>query len=262
MKLRSKIFLLIAALVLLFFLNTTLIGAKIRERVFSLAAPVSRSFILASSLKSMVASPFKMNNILNEKNKLSERLVALEEEVIALRAENEDLKKAAVAYQFSKRRGFNIISANVLGQVQDSTSNSFIIDQGRSAGISENQIVISGDGVLVGKIIRVEEGRAFFLFLTDERARFTAAVSSNSGAIGEVRGRLGSSLTLELIPREIEIKVNDLIVTAGLESGVPRGLLIGRVLEVLPGEASPLQRALLGPAAELSDLRVVSIIHD
>lgn len=262
MKRHSKFTLLIAAVTLLFFLNATFIGAKIREKFFSLTVPASRSFLFIFKIKNIIANPFRINNIVSERDELVKRLVALEEDITTLRAENEDLKKAAATYEFSRHRGFNTISANVLGRVQDSTSNSFIIDKGRSGGISENQIVISGDGVLVGKIIRVEEGRAFFLFLTDERARFTAAASGNSRAIGEVRGRLGSSLTLELIPREIEIKVNDLIVTAGLESGVPRGLLIGRVLEVLPGEANPLQRALVGPAVTLSDLRVVSIIHD
>lgn len=258
---KSKFVLLIAAVVLLFFLNITFVGGKIREKFFFLGVPISRSSSFFSALKNIASSPFKINNIVSERDELAKRIITLETDIVTLRAENEDLKKAAAIYEFGKRRGFETILVNVLGRALDSASNSFIIDKGSAHGLAENQIVILGDGVLVGKIIRVEKSRAFFLFLTDERVRFTAAISGKTRALGEARGRLGSSIALELIPREVEVKPNDLVVTAGLESGVPSGLLIGNILEVQPDEATPLQRALIRPAAELTDLRIVSIIR-
>ncbi len=260
MKRRSKFFLLIAAVILLFFLNATLVGGLIRAKFLNIIAPISRSFIFVFKAKNAFSSFLNTGTILREKENFAKRVIELEEELVTLRALNEDFKKTAAAYDFSERRGFSMIAARVIGRTVDGNSTAFVIDKGKSDGVNINQAVIIGDGVLAGKIIQAEDKQAIFLFLTDEQARFTAAISGKSGAVGEARGRLGSSLTLEFIPRALELKSGDILVTAGLENNIPSGLLIGRVLEVFEDKTNPLERALVQPAATFADLGIVNIL--
>lgn len=250
-----------AVIVLLFFLNITSLGARARDKVLQAIAPVaSREWNFINDSRRYGNNLFSFQKIAKQNETLREQLLNIEQELIKARLENEDLRRLTRAEKYAENKGFSAIPARVFAKAPGDNFLAFIIDQGRAEGVSENQIVMTETGVLAGKITKVGEHYSVFRFITDEASRFTAAISGKTRAIGEARGRLGVSLNLELVPRNAGLKLGDLIVTAGLEDGVPEGLLLGRVVEVLSDEVSPLSRALLQPAANLNDLRVVSII--
>jgi rod shape-determining protein MreC len=198
-------------------------------------------------------------DLTRENKELNQRIISLEQELVSVRLHNEDLKSASAALNFAKSKNFNTVPARVVGRAKNAGL-SFIIDKGSNSGIAERQVVITKVGILAGKITAVAPDFSIFRFVTDRGSRWSASISGNKNALGELRGELEVSLNLELIPRDIEIKSGDLIITAGLEQGVPEGLLVGRVIEVSSDPQNPLQRALIQPAANLADLRVVSVI--
>lgn len=261
MKKQKLLIPLLAVLVLLFFLNITGLGARARDKVLQLIAPTaSREWNFINDSRRFGNNLFNFQKIAKQNETLREQLLNAEQELIKTRLENEDLKRLTRSEKYAENKGLSLIPARVFAKTPGDNFLAFIIDKGRAEGVSENQIVMTETGVLAGKIIKVGEHYSVFRFITDEASRFTAAISGETSAIGEARGRLGVSLNLEFVPRDAGLEPGDLIVTAGLEDGVPEGLLLGRVVEVFSDEVSPLSRALLQPAANLNNLRVVSVI--
>jgi cell shape-determining protein MreC len=89
-----------------------------------------------------------------------------------------------------------------------------------------------------------------------------------SRATGNIQGQLGGALLMTQIPTTEEVKVDDEVVTAGIDLGdgvrspFPKGLLVGRVVDVQRDAASVVQIALVDPAVALDKLEYVLVITD
>ena len=134
-------------------------------------------------------------------------------------------------------------------------------EEGSRRRIDAGKIAITDQGVLIGKIISAEDDYSILRLVTDESSKFTAAISGSSKVIGETRGKLGAEIELRLIPRDVEINKDDLIITAGLEDA-PSGLLVGRVAEVFGDPQNSLKQALVAPAFNQDDLDNIFIIKN
>jgi cell shape-determining protein MreC len=71
-----------------------------------------------------------------------------------LEKENAEIRKQL---NFFHRRNFTNVAADIVGQSPDSIEKMVIINAGDAAGIKFGQPVISGDGILVGTIAKVEK---------------------------------------------------------------------------------------------------------
>ena len=88
-----------------------------------------------------------------------------------------------------------------------------------------------------------------------------------SRAAGIVRGQFGDTLVMDWILQTEDVKIGDVVITSGfaigneLRSFFPRGLLLGRVVEVAKGENGTFQRAILVPAVDLRHLENVLVVR-
>ena len=143
------------------------------------------------------------------------------------------------------------------------------INKGSSDEIRTNQPVVSGAGLLVGKVKSVSDGNAVVMLLTDQQFGVSAlAVSSRSGGSepGAVKPAVGApgDLLLDLVPRAKRVKPGDRVITAGtasqrLASPYPRGLLIGTV-ERVEGDGELDRTIHVAPAADLRRLDIVQVL--
>jgi rod shape-determining protein MreC len=258
----KRTIIVVAAVVLLFFLNITSLGDRARSRVIFLLSPLSSRLFSFSHQLTVVKSYFKgYKSLAKENDELRRKNVDLEQALVASRLVLFDLDAARTVTIFSDKRGFEIVPARIITKTSSEQILSFILDKGARDTIEDGQIVVWEDGILAGRIIDVDDDYSVFRFVTDEASRFTAGISGKANVAGEVRGRLGLGLNLELVPRELVLVKDDLVITAGLESGVPDGLIIGKVLQIFDDPQNPLQRALLQPAANLNELRSVGVIR-
>jgi rod shape-determining protein MreC len=65
---------------------------------------------------------------------------------------------------------------------------------------------------------------------------------------------------MQFVPRNEIIHIDDQIITSGLEKGIPRGLLIGRVAEVENEAYQGFQKITLVPATDLAKLNLVTVL--
>ncbi len=174
-----------------------------------------------------------------------------------LQDENTELREQL---SFFQSNNFSHIGADVIGKNIEPLGNTLIVNRGSRDGVKEGNAVIVSNGVLIGKIAKVEEESSLVRLLNDNQSKIAATVLNHDKSLGVIEGGYGISVRMNFIPQQEDVRVGDLIVTSGLESGMPRGLFIGNIAAIEKEAYEPFQRATLSPAAPLSSLSVVSVI--
>ena len=136
-----------------------------------------------------------------------------------------------------------------------------LIDRGEANGIKVGMVVIEGEGLVIGRIARTEAHLSWVRLINDPRSKLPAKIQNMDKTIGLAGGTYGSLLSLELIPQQEKIKVNDLTVTSNLEQGVPENLPIGLVNQIEESSNAPFKSALIEPLADFKNIKLVSVLN-
>ena len=169
--------------------------------------------------------------------------------------ENSRLKQIL---SFKQKSPLRLRAARVIGQSPDNWSSSVIIDKGESNGIRRGMTAITFLG-LVGKVIEAQEFTSKIMLITDPNIG-VSAINQRSRQEGLVSGTLGTNLIMRYLPEEPDIKVNDTIITSGLNTAYPKGLLIGYVAAVGREFSGLSSYAIIKPVVNLSDIEEVFIV--
>ena len=127
--------------------------------------------------------------------------------------------------------------------------------------------MISAGGALAGRVSEVGPNFAHIVLISDSTRRSSAS-SSGSAATGVVRGQLGGALVMVDVDSAAEVTIGEEVFTAGIELGggirspYPKGLLIGRVVDVKRDPNEVVQTVFLEPAAPLDRLEFLLVITD
>lgn len=135
------------------------------------------------------------------------------------------------------------------------------INKGSGDGIKEGMAVITEAG-LVGRIHRVQGGRARVQLITDPDFPGVGVRLVESGDVGLARGSSGGRLRVEEgITATTPVERGDTLVTSGLErSNYPAGIPVGTVLDVRPTTDQVEQALNVEPAADLDAVRFVIVL--
>jgi len=185
-----------------------------------------------------------------------------------LMEENNKLREDSVATERLRRLlGFRettrgeMLPAQVIGKDSSNWFRAIVIDKGSGDGIEANMVVASY-GALVGRVAKATYGASKVILITDPTSKVGALVQrSRVGGIAE--GGSGDFTNLRYLPRDADIKAGDLVVSSGLGGIFPKGLIIGRVIEVRKENAYGLFReATVAPATDFSRLEEVFVIKN
>lgn len=196
----------------------------------------------------------------------AERLLLAEEAAKSAVLEEENTTLRALL-QFSKRRSERSILASVVARSLVHQSSKVVIDRGAEDGVQVGYPVLvafedvaEGQGILIGKVTAVTARSATVTTLTDPALSTAATIVNRSRTIGVVSGIAGTLLSLQYVPQEEELAVNQLVLTSGLEPHIPSGLVIGLINAVYKEEAEPFQQAIVEPLGDARRLSVVSVL--
>lgn len=208
-------------------------------------SPIS-SHIYASSLSFKAQTPQEL--LIAETNAANLKL---------LQDENAELRNQL---NFFSSHNFVHIGAEVIGRNIEPLGSTLVVNRGTKDGVKPGNAVIISDGVLIGKVASAVEESSLVRLLNDNQSKVAATILNHDKSLGVIEGGYGISVRMNFIPQQEEVRVGDLIVTSGLEAGMPRGLLIGNVAAIEKEAYEPFQIATLSPAASLSSVAQVSII--
>jgi len=187
-----------------------------------------------------------------------------ENQIIA--QENAIVKEKLAAYdrlikmvQFKEYYSYDMIGAQVIGREPSNWFHSVIIDRGNKDQVEIDMGVATYNG-LVGKVIRSEQNTSQVLLLLDQGCSVGAMVQ-RSREIGVIKGGTeGIYCYLDYIAHDADIQTNDIVITSGMGSSVPKGILIGRVVAIKKEKHELFQRILVKPEVDFNKLEEVFVV--
>ncbi len=208
---------------------------------------------------------------ITEIDRLRQDNADLRAEVDRVTLENVRLREQAIAVQQATRLAetrttlnYESLIAPVIARDPTGVSSSIVLGVGSDEGVKVGHVVLSDQG-LVGRVSEVGPNYSKVLLVTDSSSIVSALVQG-SRATGIVRGQFGDSLIMDWILQSEPVKAGDVVITAGLGLGTelrslyPKGLVIGKVVQVQSAEAAAYQRAILVPAVDLRRLEHVLVV--
>lgn len=189
---------------------------------------------------------------------------ALKEQVGQLFAENAELRKrlAEVESMVSQEKHLDPNTYNLLPVRPIGLGRYLRIDKGSSSGIKVGQAVVFEDN-FVGKIVAVSPSSSNVQLLTDPDSKFSVFSQNKEGkAKGVLLGQFGTEILMDKILHEEKVEVGDVVYSEGLEGFLPRGLILGRVNQVLTRENQVFKQAKVQPVFDFRDLELVFVIQD
>ena len=183
--------------------------------------------------------------------------VALYQEQIGrLEREIRSLRKVTGYGEFS---GKTKVAADVVGFA--AYENRITLSVGRNQGVRPGMPVVAAEGLL-GVVQTVASERCDALLLTSVGLKIGAVdMTRNPAPAGLLKGEKSSTLSLEFQDPKAPVEIGDTIVTAGFSERIPRGIPIGKVIQVQNDEAFGILRALVDPNASIGDVREVFVLR-
>lgn len=172
------------------------------------------------------------------------RLAALEEEKAAMRR----LLGAPLPPQWS------FIPAPLVGRGEEIS-----IGVGVRDGVETGDVVVCAD-VLLGSVIETSQRQSRVRLLTDSGSKIPVYLPS-SGADGLLEGRFGSQMVLTQVLQSANLYEGESLVTSGA-FGPPRGLVVGKLSQILSDETDVYQEALVEPIVDLGSLETVFVVKE
>lgn len=175
-----------------------------------------------------------------------------------LASENTLLRKQL---SFTEKQSYFYIVGRVMTKVREGDHTWLIVNQGEQSGVRVGLPVASPEGALVGKIIKVMPEYSFLQLITDDQSVIGGVLAEQPLTKGLIKGEHNLSVKMDTIPIGQEIKENDTVITSGIEEiDIPRGLVVGTIEKITGKPGDIFQNAYLNPAADLFNLRLVTII--
>jgi rod shape-determining protein MreC len=214
----------------------------------------------------------------------ADSLLEARSEAERLRGENQELRQRMIQSEFARQElatlrslmkyidsprfpdDFEPTVAEVITRPNNAFAQAIVIAAGSDDGISVEDPVITGDG-LVGIVTRVMDGSARIQLLTDPEAA-VSAIDLRTGATGIVRHAHGTreTLVLDRVRKQDKIDEGDEIVTAAWRAGAlsslfPKGIPIGEVTSFGLTDTDLFQQVQIEPYVDFGSLDAVIVLR-
>jgi rod shape-determining protein MreC len=198
----------------------------------SLAPLASLVNFAGDSVRNLGANVRLNRSLIEENARLRSRLEDLQRENMRLFGAQADMQRLAAALGYQRAAGLPLRAADIVYIDHTSWLQTAIVVVAEGA-VTSNQPVVATSG-LVGRVVLTTGAYAKIQLITD-RAASVGAMIERTRRQGVLRGSGEGSLELDYIPAQAEVRVGDLVVTAGIDGIYPRGVPVGTVAAVAAG---------------------------
>ncbi|WP_243524641.1 rod shape-determining protein MreC [Bacillus pseudomycoides] len=204
-----------------------------------------------------VKRTYEENKTLKEK---LDKYAALSVKVKDLEKDNAELRETID--QKESLREFKPIQATVIARNPDKWYDLIGIDRGAQQGIQKDMAVMTSKG-LVGRVKSVSQFTSTVELLSsiNRTNRISAVVQGEDRIFGLIEGydKEKQTLVFTKIPSDVKVEKDQTVITSGLGDIFPKGLVIGKIVDVAPDEYGLTQTAYVKPAADLNDVDHVMV---
>jgi rod shape-determining protein MreC len=189
---------------------------------------------------------------------------AAEEQIAQLLSENANLRnqlaetQALVEQQQSlDPKTYKVMPARPIG-----LDRYLKIDKGSLDGVKVGQAVVYKDNY-IGKVVTVSEKSANIQLLADPDSKVAAfSLGKDGKAKGILMGQFGLELLMDKVLHEEKVNPDDLVYSEGTEGFLPRGLVLGKVTQILENQNEVFKQAKVKSLFDIRDLELVFLIQE
>jgi rod shape-determining protein MreC len=255
--------------ILIFLLALSLISANLNSRdnmsffealVVGITSPVQKVVRgIIGGIGSAWRGYFYLIGVEEENKALKKDLQELKLQVNKYREEGLANQRLRALLNFKKSIPTPLMPAELVAFDPSGWFQTILIDKGKNDGVVQDMAVVSAEG-LVGRVIGVSGRHAKVLLILDGNSAVDALVQrSRVRGILEGLGRRDRCL-LKYVQRNEDVQVGDQVITSGMGGVFPKGILLGKVREVVRGSSGLFQRVEIEPAVNFSRLEEVMVV--
>ena len=160
-------------------------------------------------------------------------------------------------------RRYILRPAMVVYNTINAQKNYFQINRGANQGIKDNMAVISSDGAAAGVVVNVSANFSQVMSLLHVQSTVSVSVK-RSGDFGTVEwdGKDPRFLILKKIPKTVELKIGDTVLTSTISFNFPPGYMVGTVDNLKLDNTTGMYQLKLKSAANFYNLQQVHVIEN
>jgi rod shape-determining protein MreC len=200
---------------------------------------------------------FYLRGVRAENRDLKQQIERMSLEQVRMSQDADQARRLQALLAFKEQFISRTMAAQVIGSSGSELSRSVYIDKGESDGIKPDMAVITAEGI-VGKVLRVYRSTSQVL-LIDDQTSGVGAILDKTRLQGILRGTPAGEVVLEKVMSDEAVPPGEMVLTSGGDGIFPKGLLVGRVTKVAPGNELFLNIR-VRPAADLSRLEEVLVV--
>ena len=200
---------------------------------------------------------FYLRGVRAENRNLKQQIERMSLEQVRMSQDADQARRLQALLAFKEQFISRTMAAQVIGSSGSELSRSVYIDKGESDGIKPDMAVITAEGI-VGKVLRVYRSTSQVL-LIDDQTSGVGAILDKTRLQGILRGTPAGEAVLEKVMSDEAVPAGEMVLTSGGDGIFPKGLLVGRVTKVAPGNELFLNIR-VRPAADLSKLEEVLVV--
>ena len=194
---------------------------------------------------------YENKNLKLENLKLKGEIAKLKEKEL----ENIFLKKQLNIESKEKQK---LIFAKVIGYRFQDLNRFILIDKGVLSGVKENMPVIIGGNILIGKTKKCFSHLCEVILIIDSSSKVNV-MTQKSRVFALLKGD-GEKLFLDLVSTKEKVYKNENVITSGLDSIFPKGLLVGKIENIFSSESRVFQKIEVSSPVCFSKLENVFVI--
>ncbi|ADL07507.1 rod shape-determining protein MreC [Thermosediminibacter oceani] len=246
--------------------RNSLLFNKIESPAISLLKPAQELFSwISGGVRNGIESVAEVFYLKRENEALKKQLAELEEyrhKFLEYRDENARLRRMLEFKE--KNPQYDLVAAEVIGRDPGNWFNVIIINKGKNSGITKDMAVVTERG-LVGYTVDVGNNWAKVLMLLDNRMSVSAMIqrTRDNGILkGNIAPAPPGHAKMVFLPADASIVKGDVVITSGMGGIVPKGIIIGEVVEVKKETDNLTQYAIVKPAVDFHKLEEVFVIKN
>jgi rod shape-determining protein MreC len=206
-----------------------------------------------------ITVPRDVNALRQRNSDLEAENSQLRTQVIQLQQELTQAQAVNALVGFARQHPDNqYVAASVIARDPNPFMRFVYIDAGTDDGLRHGMAVVTDQG-LVGRIDAVIAGAARVQLITDPGSAVNIMLqSSQTEAV--LTGSLTGDLTLDMLARDANVSVGDIVLTSGLGGSYPQNIFIGQIQSVQNRENELFKTATVQPLVNFADLKAVLVI--
>ena len=232
----------------------TVVVSRARMAMIDLLAPVLEAVSTPIQTIQRVASDVTDYVRLADENRAlkqqNETLLEWQRVARELQVQNDSLRNLL---HFVPEPKATYISAPIIADSSSGFIRSVVILAGMRDGVTKGQAAMTGKG-LAGRVLEVGYRASRVLLLTDINARIPVIIDRTRDQ-AVLAGDNSPRPELHYLPRDVDIKVGDQVVTSGAGGTFPAGLPVGSVEAVVDGHIR------VRPFADLARLEYLRLVN-